>query len=453
MLKVSRNLFRWTKEIAYADHYERALTNGVLGVQRGREPGVMIFTLPLGKGVSKARSQYGWGTKFDSFWCCYGTGIESFSKLGDSIYFEEESDIPTLYVIQYISSSLNWTSGQIILNQKAELVVSLDSNLRVTFTFSVKEGESQLSTINLRIPFWTHSNGSMATLNGQSLPLSMPGTFTPVTKNWSSSDILTIQLPITLRLEAIEDDRPDYATVQAILFGPYLLAGLSDGDWDLQTGPSTSLSDWITPIPASYNSMLVSLMQEIDSTLLVFTNSQNLIKMEEIPEPGTDSVLRATFRLILADEGSSQFSSVDDIIGRSIMLEPFNLPGMVVAMQGSNAAIAKRGGGSDPSDYLFRVSAGLDNKNNTFSLESEFQQACFLCRVDDQVQLRCFSGDQGDAFFQAASFTFSEGLTKYHPTSFMANGVNSSFLLVPLLSLRDESYTAYFNITSWEGRG
>lgn len=66
-------------------------------------------------------------------------GIESFSKLGDSIYFEEESDIPTLYVIQYISSSLNWTSGQIILNQKAEPVVSLDPNLRVTFTFSAEE--------------------------------------------------------------------------------------------------------------------------------------------------------------------------------------------------------------------------------------------------------------------------------------------------------------------------
>lgn len=29
----------------------------------------------------------GWGNPFDTFWCCYGTGIESFTKLADSIFF------------------------------------------------------------------------------------------------------------------------------------------------------------------------------------------------------------------------------------------------------------------------------------------------------------------------------------------------------------------------------
>lgn len=60
--------------MAYADHYERALTNGVLSVQRGTEPGVMIYFLPLGPGNTKAISSHGWGTPFNSFWCCYGTG-------------------------------------------------------------------------------------------------------------------------------------------------------------------------------------------------------------------------------------------------------------------------------------------------------------------------------------------------------------------------------------------
>lgn len=59
----------------YADYYERALTNGVLGIQRGSEPGVMIYMLPQGRGKSKGKSYHGWGTKFDSFWCCYGTGV------------------------------------------------------------------------------------------------------------------------------------------------------------------------------------------------------------------------------------------------------------------------------------------------------------------------------------------------------------------------------------------
>ena len=72
--QVSRNLFRWTKEASYADYYERPLTNGVLGIQRGTEPGVMIYMLPLGKGVSKTVTHNGWGKPYDSFWCCYGTG-------------------------------------------------------------------------------------------------------------------------------------------------------------------------------------------------------------------------------------------------------------------------------------------------------------------------------------------------------------------------------------------
>lgn len=74
VFQVSRHLFTWTKEIAYADYYERALTNGILGIQRGTDPGVMIYMYPLHPGGSKARGYHGWGTKFDSFWCCYGTG-------------------------------------------------------------------------------------------------------------------------------------------------------------------------------------------------------------------------------------------------------------------------------------------------------------------------------------------------------------------------------------------
>ncbi|KAJ6325971.1 hypothetical protein OIU78_013128 [Salix suchowensis] len=252
MLKVSRHLFRWTKEMAYADYYERALTNGVLGIQRGTEPGVMIYMLPQYPGSSKAKTNHGWGTLYDSFWCCYGTGIESFSKLGDSIYFEER-EAPGLYIIQYISSSLDWKSGQILLHQKVDPIVSSDPYLRVTLTFSPKKGTSQASTLHLRIPIWTNSEGATATINSQSLPLPAPGSFLSVNRKWSSSDKLTLQIPISLRTEAIIDDRHEYASIQAILYGPYLLAGHTSGDWNLKSGSGNSLSDSITPIPASYN--------------------------------------------------------------------------------------------------------------------------------------------------------------------------------------------------------
>lgn len=66
-------------------------------------------------------------------------GIESFSKLGDSIYFEEEGIVPGIYIIQYISSSFDWSSGKILLDMKVEPVVSWDNRLHVTVKISSKE--------------------------------------------------------------------------------------------------------------------------------------------------------------------------------------------------------------------------------------------------------------------------------------------------------------------------
>ncbi|KAM1276297.1 hypothetical protein ACFX13_029538 [Malus domestica] len=449
MLKVSRHLFRWTKETAYADYYERALTNGVLSIQRGTEPGVMIYMLPLGRGNSKARSYHGWGKPFETFWCCYGTGIESFSKLGDSIYFEEEKEAPALYIIQYISSFLDWKSGQIALNQTVDHVNSWDPYLRVALTFSSAEGTGKSSTLNLRIPIWTDSNGAKAALNGQSLSVPAPGSFLTVTRKWSPGDILTLQLPISLRTEAIKDDRPEYASVQAILYGPYLLAAHTSGNWDINTGSVRSLSDWITPIPFSYNNFLVSLSQESGSSSFVIANLNESIGLDKFPETGTDAANHATFRLVISDM-STELSSANDVIGKSIMLELFDLPGKVVVQQGidENLGIADMSTSRDTS--VFRLVQGLDGKNTTVSLESESNQGCYVysenVEANADLKLVCSSESSSAGFNQAASFVMNNGINQYHPISFVAKGTPRNFLLAPLSTFKDESYTAYLNI-------
>jgi len=45
-------------------------------------------------------------------------GIESFSKLGDSIYFEEKGERPALYIIQFIPSTVNWRTAGLTITQK-----------------------------------------------------------------------------------------------------------------------------------------------------------------------------------------------------------------------------------------------------------------------------------------------------------------------------------------------
>ncbi|OMO60912.1 hypothetical protein COLO4_33681 [Corchorus olitorius] len=385
MLKVSGNLFRWSKEMAYADYYERALTNGILSIQKG--PGVYIYFFPLGRGVSKAISHWGWGKPFDAFWCCYGTASETFSKLGDSIYFEEEGKIPTLYITQFISSSLVWESGNTEIHQIAHPVFSWDPIFRVEFSFPVK-GTVNEATLNIRLPFWSSSVGAKAEFNAQNLPLPPPGSFLSVTKKWNAGDKLTLELPINLRLEHIQDDRPDFASVQAILFGPYVLAGHSNGDWDIQTKKysiTKSLSEWITPIPQTYNSLLVSFSQAIRNSTFALSkhgddhHDQAMISMLNYPQPGTNGSVNATFRLIIDDPNFKGFSSVKDVIGKSVALEPFDLPGMAVAHQGpgqnltvvSNSETSKR-------SSTFHLVAGLDGNKNSVSLEADTPKGCFV---------------------------------------------------------------------------
>ena len=99
----------------------------------------MIYMLPLHPGGSKSRSFHKSGSQFNDFWCCYGTGIESFSKLGDSIYFQEEGSDPGVHIIQYISSSLDWKSEDVVLTQEVDPLVSWAPRLKVTITVSTKQ--------------------------------------------------------------------------------------------------------------------------------------------------------------------------------------------------------------------------------------------------------------------------------------------------------------------------
>ena len=91
------------------DYYERALVNGILGTQRGQQPGVMIYMMPMGPGESKAVSYHGWGNKFDSFWCCYGSGNLStlwvYNVLYSSSFLSNYSD--TITVLPRNSEILN----------------------------------------------------------------------------------------------------------------------------------------------------------------------------------------------------------------------------------------------------------------------------------------------------------------------------------------------------------
>ncbi|XP_028794317.1 uncharacterized protein LOC114749936, partial [Neltuma alba] len=385
-------------------------------------------------------------------WCCYGTGIESFSKLGDSIYFEQDGKNPTLYIIQYISSSFNWKSGDLMLNQTVVPTTSRDPYLRVTFTLSPTKGSSSSSTLNFRIPTWARLDGAKAMLNSETLSMSSPGNFLSVTRKWSANDKLTLQFPITLRTEPIKDDRLKYASVQAILYGPYLLAGHTTSDWNITIRSNASIDDWITPIPTNYNSQLATFSQDLSGSTFVLTNSNQSLKMTKLPKPGTALTTHATFRIVPSGSPSKGSATVGDIIGKAVMLEPFDLPGMYLKHQATenSQVIVGHSSNNGGASSVFNVVKGLDGQRGTISLESKTRKGCFVSSTGSgaSVKLKCKSKSKPhtNSFKRAASFIARKGLSQYNPISFVAKGAKRNYVLEPLYWFRDETYTVYFNI-------
>ena len=99
MLKLTRHVFAWTADPGCADYYERALLNGILGTQHPSD-GMTVYYVPLASGYWKL-----FGRPRDAFWCCTGTGLESFAKLGDSVYFQDDDG---LFVNLFVPSTLDW---------------------------------------------------------------------------------------------------------------------------------------------------------------------------------------------------------------------------------------------------------------------------------------------------------------------------------------------------------
>ncbi len=108
MLKLTRELFKLTKDKKYEDFYETTYINAILSSQHP-ETGMTMYFQPMATGYFKIYS-----SPFEHFWCCTGTGMESFTKLNDSIYYHKDDE---LYVTQLISSTFDWRQKQVKLTQ------------------------------------------------------------------------------------------------------------------------------------------------------------------------------------------------------------------------------------------------------------------------------------------------------------------------------------------------
>ncbi|MGA7754026.1 MAG: beta-L-arabinofuranosidase domain-containing protein [Candidatus Sulfotelmatobacter sp.] len=208
MMKLTRHLFGWTADARLMDYYERTLFNHRLGTINP-EDGTMMYYLPLASGYWKT-----FGKPLDAFWCCTGTGSEEYAKLADTIYFHDDD---SLYVNLYIDSQLEWPEKGLRFKQETRFPEEQGT------TIVVSADRQQQMAINLRIPYW--AQGGSVKINGAPLhAFASPSSYLALNRVWKTGDKIELKLPMSLHIDSMPDDE----TIQAVMYGPLVLAGRFD---------------------------------------------------------------------------------------------------------------------------------------------------------------------------------------------------------------------------------
>lgn len=220
MLKLSRELYKITGDSKYMDFYEGTYYNSILSSQNP-ETGMTTYFQPMATGYFKVYS-----SPFDHFWCCTGSGMESFTKLGDTIYMHSDN---TLYVNMYQSSILRWD----------------EMNVKITQESSIPDGDTSVFTIEgsgaldlrFRIPDWEASPMTIK-VNGEKYNYTNVNEYAQVTGNFKSGDKIELTIPEEVKAYNL----PDKTSVYGFKYGPIVLSA----ELGTQNMEKSSTGMWVT---------------------------------------------------------------------------------------------------------------------------------------------------------------------------------------------------------------
>lgn len=206
MLKLTRHLYSWQPQASYFDYYERAHLNHVMAAQNPHTSGFTYMT-PL---MTGARRDYS-NPKRDAFWCCIGTGMESHSKHGDSIFWEGNGK---LLVNLYIPAEATWARRNATLRLETKYPMEPESHLTIK---SLPKPEH--FAIALRVPGWAKGKAAVR-VNGREVTPVIADGYAVVERRWRQADVVSITIPLELRIESTPGDSKTIAIVR----GPMVMA-------------------------------------------------------------------------------------------------------------------------------------------------------------------------------------------------------------------------------------
>lgn len=202
MLKLSEALFDETHDGKYADFYEQTMLNHILSTQDPTTGGYVYFT------SLRPQSYRIYSKVNQAMWCCVGTGMENHSKYGHFIYTQNPST-NTLYVNLFVASELN----DEIYGIKQETQYPYEQQSKLTVT------KSGTYSIAIRKPSWV-AEGYDVKVNGTNTNATSVKGYVTIQRTWSAGDVITVNLPMTLRTE----ECPNLKEYVAFKYGPILLA-------------------------------------------------------------------------------------------------------------------------------------------------------------------------------------------------------------------------------------
>ncbi len=168
---------------------------------------MLMYYLSLKPGLWKT-----FGTPFDAFWCCTGTGVEEYAKTNDTIYFHDADGV---CVNLFIASELSWPE------KKVRIVQDTDFPEEPATTLTIKTAATLKMPLRIRVPYWVDTSFAVK-VNGtaQTLP-AVASTYVTLDREWHDGDKIEVSLPMSLHVAPIPDD----PTLQAMMYGPLVLAG------------------------------------------------------------------------------------------------------------------------------------------------------------------------------------------------------------------------------------
>ncbi len=211
MLKLAKELFKATGKKKYADYYETTLRNAIMGAVK-TESGAASYFTPMATGYYKTFGEE--EPEKNMFWCCTGSGMENFTKLGDSIYFRAND---TLLVNQYVASKVTWEEKNLVLTQKSDVTKSEE----ISFVLNaLHDKEISDVAIALRIPDWMHGEATIYVNGAEKMTAADNSEYVLLERNWEDGDVIMAKYPMSVESVGLLDQD----AVFAFRYGPTVLA-------------------------------------------------------------------------------------------------------------------------------------------------------------------------------------------------------------------------------------